>query len=160
MHHFIKGANYKSTFNGLVSQWQLYRDSDKRLYNKYLTADSIFSRDVHVNHDTIYKSSLEKNDTTILGYTCDKLTFICNNGTQVYYFDSQFAIDPILYADCQEGNWYEFLKVSKSPAIKEIIRRGKIAYTLTATQIQRKQLDDDLFVLLPGIAIVEIPMAK
>jgi len=148
-HYYMKGANYKSVLNGKLSQWEIYIGKNKKVY------DSVLWNDVTINHDTIYKVSFKKNDTTILGYKCDKLTFICNRGIEIYYFSSQFAVDPRLYINHQEGNWYAFLEKSRSIALKEIMQRKYFTFTLTALSVTRKPLDDKLFELPPNIPITK-----
>lgn len=155
MHYYIKGADYKSTFNGSMGQWVIYIDKDKKLYTKISPKDSVLWIDVTVNHDTIYKTELKKNDTTILGYNCDKLTFLCNGGVQIYYFNSKFSVDPKLYVNHQEGNWYAYLERSKAIALKEVLQRKSMTYVITAISIEQKNLDKKIFELPP-----DIPMAK
>ena len=103
MHYYMKGSNYKSTFNGTFNQWEIYIDKARKIYRKTASKDTAFWHDVTLNHDTIYNISFKKNDTSILGYQCNKLTFICNGGIQIYYYSSRFFVDPKLYINHQEG---------------------------------------------------------
>ncbi|MBV8391099.1 MAG: hypothetical protein JO080_14940 [Mucilaginibacter sp.] len=153
--YYMKGANYKSVLNGNVSQWEIYIDKNKKIYNKIASNDSALWHDVTINHDTIYKVNLKKNDTTIMGYRCDKLTFNCNSGVQIYYFNSQFSVNPRLYLNHQEGNWYAFLEMSRSIALKEIMQRKYFTFTITAISVVRKPINDKLFELPPNM-----PLAK
>jgi hypothetical protein len=155
MHYYMKGADYKSTFNGKMGQCQIYIDKDKKLYAKVLPKDSLFWADVTVNHDTIYKVELKKNDTTILGYNCDKLTFFCNDGVHIYYFNRKFRVDSKLYINHKEGNWYAYLEKSKAIALKEILQRRSMTFIITATSIEQKELDKKIFELP-----LDIPIAK
>src|SRR5581483_2091579 len=87
-HYYMKGANYKSTYNGELNAWNIY--VNKKYYDKTSRKDTFYWHDVSIDHDTIYKTELKKNDTIILGYRCHKLTFVCNSGIQIYYFNAQF----------------------------------------------------------------------
>jgi hypothetical protein len=154
-HYYMKGRNYKNTFNGKASEWQLYLN--KKLYFKLSGKDTIYWQDVTTNSDSLYKTELKKNDTTILGYQCDKLTFTCSTGIQVYYFNAQFSVDPNLYHNANYGNWYTYLKNSRSIALKEVFYKKFYTVTLTATSIAPGKLDDALFQLPEGILIIENP---
>ncbi|MBS1522047.1 MAG: hypothetical protein JST50_13680 [Bacteroidetes bacterium] len=154
-HYYMKGANYKSVLNGKMSQWEIYVNKNKKVYNKIASNDSILWNDVTINHDTIYKVNLKKNDTTILGYKCDKLTFTCNRGIEIYYFNPQFVVDPRLYINHQEGNWYAFLEKSRSIALKEIMQKKYFTFTLTAVSVKRKPIDDKLFELPPNMPLTK-----
>ena len=154
-HYYMKGANYKSTFNGTYGLWALYIDKDKKYYEKSTLNDSVIWRDVNINHDSITNAELKKNDTTILGYRCDKLIFTCRQGLQIYYFNSQLAVDPNLYINHQEGSWYAFLEKSRSLALKEIIHKRLLTFTLTATSIKRVPIEDSLFELPPGVPLIK-----
>jgi hypothetical protein len=156
-HYYMKGGNYKNTFNGTAGEWQICLSKNKKLYFKVLGRDTIYWQDVRVNPDTLYKTELKKNDTTILGYKCDKLIFTCSTGIQVYYFNNQFSVDPNLYTSVKYSNWYAFLEKARSIALKEIFYEKFYTITLTATSIQRRMLDDTIFKLPEGIPIVENP---
>lgn len=153
MHYYMKGSNYKSLVNGTVSQWEIY--VNKKVYVKTLTKDSALWHDVTTNHDTIYKTELKKSDTTILGYNCDKLTFVCNSGIQIYYFNSKFYVDPLLYIDHKEGNWYAYLEQAKAIALKEVIQRKYYIFIITATSVEQKNLEDKIFLLPPNLPTVK-----
>ncbi|MFI5162705.1 MAG: hypothetical protein ACHQHN_15605 [Sphingobacteriales bacterium] len=156
----MKGGNYKNTFNGTAREWQICLSKQKRLYFKILGKDTIYWQDVTSNPDTLYRTELKKNDTTILGYKCDKLIFICSTGTQVYYFTSQFSVDPNLYTNVKYSNWNEFLKKARAIALKEIFYKKFYSITLTATSIERKMLDDAIFKLPKGIPVIKNPLFK
>jgi hypothetical protein len=156
-HYYMKGSNYKSTYAGTLAQWSMYIDKDKKFYEKVSTHDSIFYRDVTIDHDVITKVELKKNDTTILGYKCNKLTFTCKSGLQIYYFNSKLTVDPDLYINHQEGNWHAFLEKSKSLALKEIINKRLFTLTIIATSVKSMPIADSFFELPPGVPTAKNP---
>lgn len=153
MHYYMKGSNYKSTFNGTFSQWEIYINKDRKIYNKVAPKDTALWHDVTYNHDTIYKIELKKNDTSILGYKCNKLIFICKSGIQIYYYNSRFFVDPKLYINHQEGNWYAYLEKAKAIALKEVMQRKSYIFILTATSVSAKKLEDNIFTLPPHLPV-------
>jgi hypothetical protein len=157
MNYYMKAANYKSIFNGKLGYWSMYIDKDKKFYEKTSKNGNnlIVWNEVNINHDTVSKIDLKKNDTTILGYQCDKVVFTCKSGLQTFYFNSRFEVDPNLYINDQEGLWYAFLEKSRSLALKQVIDNRLFTLTLTAISVERKQLDDKFFELPIGIPITE-----
>src|SRR5215831_6629069 len=51
--YFIKGGNYRSTFNGNFVQWQLYINADNKLYNKFANTQDILWNDGAINNDEV-----------------------------------------------------------------------------------------------------------
>lgn len=158
-HYYMKDANYKyaSDINDMKEiNWSEYIGKDKKFYSKSMLSDTVWWNDATIDIDTINKVELKKNDTTILGYSCDKLTFILNRGSDVYYFNSQFSVDPGLYIDHKMGNLYEFLKSSRSIALLEINKRQAFTLITNATSIKRVQVDDKVFELPKNLPFAEI----
>ncbi|HVV54121.1 MAG TPA: hypothetical protein VHC47_02280 [Mucilaginibacter sp.] len=156
----MKGADYKNDYNGSYLSWELYLSKAKKVFFSKKSEDTIRWANSTIDQDTIYKAELKKNDTTILGYTCDKLTFNCKSGIQVYYFNRQFSVKPSLYTDHKEGNWYAFLKMSGSIALKEIIENKQMIFTITATSVEQKDIDDSIFQLPADKPISELPIRQ
>jgi len=152
---YVKGANSKYEYpNSLWMKWSLFVPKEKRVYDMQVKSDSALWYSVVVDHDTIAKTELKKNDTTILGYPCDRVTFTSKDGMQqVYYYNAKFAIDPELYADFKEVNYYDYLKIAKAVALKVVFIGHDFTETMIATEIKPMPLDDKLFELPPGINI-------
>ncbi|MGZ3767097.1 MAG: hypothetical protein ACXVB0_20455 [Mucilaginibacter sp.] len=142
-------------YTGKGMQWGLYIARDKKVYNKEAYTDTVLWNDARVNKDTIYKTELKPNDTTILGYPCDRVTFTCKFGTQVYYFNKGFWVDPALFVDYKFVNYYDYLKIAKSLALKEVFIYEGFTVEITATTIKQGPVDDALFVLPDGALLKE-----
>ena len=115
---FIKGSSYKSVINGTLAQWQIYIPAENKLYSKMSNSDSAIWDDATTNPDSVYSYNITKGAATILGYTCDELILICKSGTQKYYFNTSFGIDPAKYVNHKYGNWYDYVLNSKSVPLK------------------------------------------
>ena len=78
--YFIKDGNYKSVTNGSMSQWQLYVNSQNKVYTKMGNSETLLWNDASVNQDEVLKAEIKENAITILGYNCNELTLTCKSG--------------------------------------------------------------------------------
>lgn len=145
--YIIKGGDYKSSSNGTLVQWQLYINKDNKLYNKMSNSETIFWNDGNTNPDSIISVEINKGVTEILGYKCDEVVLTCKSGLQKYYFNQKIAVDISLFKNHLYGNWYDFLKVSKSLPLKSIIETQQFTLVSEATDIKEMKLDDKVFQL-------------
>lgn len=145
--YFIKQGNYKSVTNGTMTQWQIYNNKENKVYTKMSNSETVLWNDASVNSDEIIKSEMKKNAITILGYSCNELTLTCKSGVQKYYYSSKLPVDIKLFENHKCGNWYEFLKNSKSLTLKTIIETLQFTMETIATEIKPMKLDDKIFIL-------------
>lgn len=145
--YIIKGGDYKSSSNGTLVQWQLYINKDNKLYNKMSNSETIFWNDGITNPDSIISVEINKGVIEILGYKCDEVILTCKSGVQKYYFNQKIAVDVSLFKNHLYGNWYDFLKVSKSLPLKSIIETQQFTLVSLATDIKEMKLDDKEFQL-------------
>lgn len=145
--YIIKVGDYKSSSNGTLFQWQLYINKDNKLYNKMSNSETIFWNEGDTNPDSIINIEINKGVTEILGYKCDEVILTCKSGVQKYYFNQKVAVDISLFKNHLYGNWYEFLKVSKSLPLKSIIETEQFTMVSVATNIKEMKLDNKEFQL-------------
>ena len=145
--YFIKHGNYKSQSNGTMAQWQIYIQTENKIYTKSSNSETVLWNDASVNSDEVIKAEIKKNATTVLGYVCDELTLTCKSGVQKYYFSSKLPVDIKLYENHKYGNWFTFLSYSKSLPLKMIIETPQFTMETIATEIKPMKLEDKLFTL-------------
>ena len=145
--YFIKTGNYKSVTNGTFSQWQLYINSENKVYTKMTNSETVLWNDASINSDEVIKSEIKKNAITILGYACDELTLTCKSGIQKYYFAPKLSVDTKLFEKHKYGNWYDFLSHAKSLTLKTIIETPQFTMETIATEVKQMKLDDKFFTL-------------
>lgn len=155
--YFIKNGNYKSVTNGTMSQWQIYNNKDNKVYTKMSNSETVLWNDASINSDEVLKSEIKKNAATILGYSCDELILTCKSGIQKYYYSSKLAVDIKLFENHKYGNWYDFLKNSKSLPLKTIIETPPFIMEIIATEVKLVKLDDKLFMLPVDTKTVKSP---
>jgi hypothetical protein len=109
------------------------------------------------NDDEVVGFKLNKGVTTILGNKCDELILTCNNGTQKYYFNSKFSIDPSMFSQHQYGNYYNYLSKAKAVPLKIIMETPQFILESIAVEIVPEKLNNKEFDI-PAIArIQEMP---
>lgn len=145
--YYIKGGSYKSVTNGTLLQWQLYLNNENKLYNKMSNSETIFWNDGGINNDSILKSELHPKVAEILGYTCDELVLTCVSGVQKYYFNTRLGVDLSFYTKHLYGNWFEYLKQSKSLPLKSVIETAQFTLVSTATEVKPMKLSENDFKL-------------
>lgn len=157
LEYFIKQGYYKSLTNGTMSLWQIYNNKENKIYTKMNNSETVLWNDGAVNLDEPIKSEIKKNVVTILGYSCDELTLTCKSGVQKYYYSSKLPVDIKLFENHKYGNWYEFLKNSKSLSLKTIIETPQFIMETIATEIKTMKLDDKIFVIPADTKISKSP---
>ena len=70
--YFVQQGNYKTNANGALVQWQLYINSDNKLYTKMANSEAALWNDGAVNQDEVLNVELNKGVTDLLGYKCDE----------------------------------------------------------------------------------------
>ncbi len=155
--YLIKGGNYKSITNGTLAQWQLYLNSDNKLYNKLANSETAIWNDGNIQGDEVIKAEVNKNVTEVLGYKCDEVILTCKSGIQKYYFNSKFAVDAKLFANHKFGNWYDYLSKSNALPLKVIIDNAQFTLESVATEVKPMKLDGKEFTLPTGIKTEKSP---
>lgn len=150
LNYYMQDGNYRVDGNGSLVIWQIYINSDNKLYNKLGNAPAIYWEDGAVNKDSIISVQLNKNAAEVLGYQCDELIFNCKTEVQKYYFTSKFPVDSKPFQKHLAQNWYEYLKRAKAMPLKMIIDSQQATITMTATSITRQVLDKTMFQLPAG----------
>jgi len=155
--YYIKGGNYKSVTNGTLMQWQLYVNSENKLYTKMSNSETVFWNDGLTNPDSIISIELNKNVIEILGYKCDELILTCKSGIQKYYFNSTLKVDVSLFENHKFGNWYDFLKESNALPLKMIIDNAQFTMENIATEVKEMKLNEKDFQLPENIKMAKSP---
>lgn len=153
----IKNGNYKSETNGNIMQWQLYVNTENRLYIKMSNSETVLWNDGLINVDSILDTKLNKNAIKILGYDCDELILTCKSGTQKYYFNSSLKVNSSLFENHKYGNWYAFLKASNSLPLKTVISNQQFTMESIATEIKKMKINDSDLLLPEGIKTAKSP---
>ncbi|MGO4920395.1 hypothetical protein [Maribacter spongiicola] len=155
--YFIKNGDYRSVTNGTVMQWQIYVNSENRLYSKMANSETAIWNDGLINVDTISNVKLNKNVIKILGYDCDELILTCKSGIQKYYFNTSLKVNVSLFENHKFGNWYTFLKESNSLPLKMIVNNTQFTMESIATEVTEMKIKDSDLQLPEGIKTAKSP---
>ncbi|WP_235954573.1 hypothetical protein [Cyclobacterium salsum] len=153
----IKIGDYKSSSNGSLFQRQLYINKNNKLYNKMSNSETVYWNDANINPDSIINIELNEDVTEILGYKCDEVVLYCLSGVQKYYYNQEIGVDISLFKNHLFGNWYDFLKVSKSLPLKSIIENQQFTLVSVATEIKEMKLDKQEFQLPENTQVAKSP---
>ncbi len=148
--YYIKGGDYKSETNGNFFLWQLYINSENKLYNKLANSDTLTWFDGSANKDSVISIELHKNATELLGYKCDELVLNCKNGVQKYYFTSKLPVDGKLYANHLYGNWFTYISKANAIPLKFVVDNEHFTLEGIATAIKPIKLEPSFFTLPVG----------
>jgi len=145
--YVIKGANYKTTMDGTLLQWQMYLPQDKKLYTKMSNSEAIFYNDATVNNEEVISAVINKGVTDVLGYKCDELILTCKSGVQKFYYNSGLKLDGALFKDHKFGNWYEVLSRTNAVPLKISIDTPQFQMESVATQVKQQPVEGSIFTL-------------
>lgn len=155
--YFVKQGDYKTNANGTLVQWQLYRNSDNKLYTKMANSEAAFWNDGAVNQDEVLKVELNKQVTEVLGYKCDEIIVTCKSGVQKYYYNSGFPVDVMAFEKHKFGNWYAFVSNSKSLPLKILVDNPQFTLEQVAVEVTPMKLDKEMFSLPANMQITKSP---
>lgn len=144
---YIKEGDYLSEVNGAQMAWQLYRNSENKLYNKVAGSNKLLWNDGATNPDSVLSTTLRKGATEVLGYTCDELTLVCRSGIQKYYFSPRLPVQQGLFKAHRYGNWYAYLSQAGAVPLKIVIETAQFTLQSVATGVQPMKLSSTLFAL-------------
>ncbi|MEP7372683.1 MAG: hypothetical protein ABI675_04790 [Chitinophagaceae bacterium] len=155
--YFIKKGDYKTVANGSLVQWQLYVNTDNKLYSKMSISDTVIWNDGAVNPDEVLNAEINKNVIEVLGYPCDELVLTCKSGLQKYYFNTKLSVDITLFKNHKFGNWYDYLSKSNSLPLKMVIDNAQLSFESVATEVTAMKLDKAFFELPANTATTKSP---
>lgn len=155
--YLIKGGDYKSIANGTLVQWQLYRNSDNKLYTKMSNSETALWIDASIQGDEVLKAEVQKEVIEILGYKCDELILTCKSGIQKYYFNRNLSVNATLFTNHKFGNWFDYLSKSNSLPLKSVIETAHFTMESVATEVKAMKLDSDTFEIPEGLKSEKSP---
>ncbi|MGB0390807.1 MAG: hypothetical protein ACPGD5_04515 [Salibacteraceae bacterium] len=155
--YYIKGGDYRTVSNGSMLKWQLYKNSDNKLYSKMSNSEAVLWNDGQVNTDTVYSFEINKSVISILGYDCDEVILKCKSGIQKYYYNSKIGINSSEFENHLYGNWYEFVKLSNALPLKMIVDGAQFTMVSEAVEVNAKKMNVADFELPVGVKTTKSP---
>jgi len=143
--YYIKGADYKSIFNGTFVKMQLYRSDENRSYALTAKSDSLYWEDYSKNNDIATRIVVEKAKETVVGVICDVLVVYTPKTKTSYYYNTKYAVDPARFEQHNFGNWYYLLSKTKALPLKTISENDQFILISTAVSITPMKLEGSLF---------------
>jgi hypothetical protein len=144
---YIKDGEYKSDLNGTYMKWQIYVNSENKLYSKLGNSDVVLYNDAGLGENEITDIQINKGVVDILGYKCDELIWKTKGGVQKYYFSSKLPIDSKLFLNHKFGDWYPYLAKANAVPLKMIVETPEFSLECVAIEISPMKLDRAMFTL-------------
>ena len=144
---------YKSIM-GPEKMVQHYDPESKRLYVYRIGSDSATWSDGTKYMDEII--SIEKIEETaeVLGEECQAIKIDSKMGETTYYFSKKYKLDAEKFSGHKYGFWEDYLKETGALPMKWVVKSPFSYMISTVTQIEEKELPDDVFAL-PEFSYVE-----
>lgn len=153
--NLIKEYNGKSP-KGLKRE--IFIGSTNRYYMNIGSSDSLYHYDITKNDGILVSSKHINNDTTILGYSCDKIElnqmhtnpnfYIYNS---YYYSDKVLKVDPKHFKDWNYGSFNKFINEAGSfylkfqTSIQYYSKKNLVTKIFEAVNIEEKKIVSKLF---------------
>ncbi|TDO21277.1 hypothetical protein [Pedobacter duraquae] len=145
--YYIKGADYKSDFNGSYIKMQLYKGKENRGYTLTSKSDSLYWEDYSKNSDVATNFEVQKGKETVMGVLCDALIVYTPTSKTTYYYNNKYGVTPALFNKHAYGNWYYVISKTKTLPLKIISENNQFTLTSTAVSITPMKLADKTFEL-------------
>lgn len=153
---YIKNGFYKELTNSKFMSYQLFRyDKDKIYYKHDISGDTLFFSSTIEKKPYKFEYKIEKKADTVLNIICDRLTYTDNYGTKIYYYSSEYSLNPKYYKNFTINNKYEILKLMKSVYLKLVMEYDFFNIEIIATDIKRKKLENETFKIPEGKVLTE-----
>jgi hypothetical protein len=146
--YFVKKGSYKYMMNGTHFNYQLYINSENRLYTKLVNEETLFWTDAQTDHDPIADYRIIRNIEEVNNITCDALIVNSKGGTMTtYYYNPKYPLDKTQYKNHNFGNWTVVVDKAGAIPLKIVAINSQFTMTMVAVEIKAQKLDDSTFVL-------------
>jgi hypothetical protein len=144
-YYAIKKGNYKSVFNGSFMKLQIYRNDENRNYNLTAKSDTLYYEDYSKNKDKALSFEIMRNQETIMGILCDLIVVKAEKSKTLFYFNSDYKVNPELFKGHNYGNWYYMVSKTNALPLKTITETEQFIMTSVAIEITPMKLKDNVF---------------
>lgn len=148
--YFIKEGSYKSLLNGFTTEWQVYSQTENKLFTKMKNSKTVYWNDAAINNDTVLNYEILKNADTVLGYTCDMLVLHCTSGDQKYIYNNTITVNEKPFKSHAYGNWYNYVSITGALPLKMILETKEFTMISEAVEVKPIKLEADFFNLPSG----------
>jgi hypothetical protein len=152
---YYKKGYYKWLFYpNCYVEMEMFHAHDTVIYLKFQPNDTLYVDLTNIPSETILEYKIFPKADTILGYVCDRLTIKAkgkdSEWTRQYSYSDKFPLDPIHYKKYTHNSLNFIYSLIKALPLKiELIYKDRrISYT--ATQVEAKNIPNDIFFLREG----------
>ena len=155
--YYLKGKKYKSELDGILKIIN-YHEGKDTLFTKINGADNLLYTITSKEKEKVISYVFKETDSIVLGYQCELLEVKTNKGYHQYYFNKDFKSDKENYKNHKLGLWSFFTnKTGGALSLISISDTESSRNYLKLTAIERKSLNDTIFIKPKNLKLVEIP---
>lgn len=143
----------------MANKWSGYfiLTAQKSFIQNYIINDTVYWKFTNITRDFILETTINKKVLDISGVWCDEIIFKTSNGLHKYYYNPDIKIDTRYFTQHKHGNLAEFLAISGSIPIIEIIEDKISSIKSEAVEIIQTTPPPHLFKLPPNVILVPSP---
>ncbi len=153
---YFKEGNYLEIYDGGFMREQLYRRKDNKSYIKNTASDTLRWYSCEQPGQKIIKYEINPKKEKILGIMCDEYVTVYENKTVTFYFNSDtLKLNPEWYKQFTLTNKNINTERMKSLYLKYKLEYADFIYTVTATSIAQKKIDNKTFDIKPKAILIK-----
>ena len=139
---YFKEGNFLERYDKGVLKEQLYRKKDNRLYFRNVNSDTLLYTNAALPGKQIIKTEINLDKDTVLGIVCHELKIDYDDYKFTLYFNRDYTIDSDWYNDFKRNGKDVYTRLIKSIYLKFKLEYKDFILIGTATEINRKKIDD------------------
>ena len=142
-----KKGKYKQITDSDMLTYQLYIPEENRLYfQDRISPDQLFYLRGEKSDNTPFEYEIVENADTILGYSCNKLTYQSGGLKLIYYYAPKLKINPKYYKDFSYLNRNKVLELIRSVFLRQDIEMPDFIGRIEAYRINPTKISDSEFI--------------
>lgn len=155
--YYIKGNKYKSVMNGMLSLSQYYTGKDS-IYTRMATGNSLMYTKSDELKEKVLLVNEKKSVLKVMGKNCNLLEIKTNEGSVLYYYNSEYKVNAEDYKNHKYSLWYYCLdKAGGALPLKLVANTSDVKLSIEAIKLEQKDLEDFIFEIPKGLQIVKMP---
>lgn len=155
---YYKNGSYYEIYDKGFPIEEIYDVNTNKIYFKKNLSDTLFWSDCNEPPKPMEKYEINKGKVVINGITCDEYITYYKNKTVSFYFNpDSFKINPAWYKNFTVGNKNVNSERMGAMYLKYVMEYPDFIVSITATEINRRPIDDSLVKIKPGRILVKDP---
>lgn len=144
--YYLKGNKYAYEFNGSMNRRGFYNGNDTVFDHFSGMKEVWFNLITRVDEEKIISHKITDVTKKILDFECKQLLLTTNKGSQIIYFNNDYAMDPNIRKDHTLGNFDQLARITNGGFVfRHEISRKDYDIKMEATSFLEQKIDDSKF---------------